>query len=165
VDPADAFATTYFLGFVKLICQALEAGREIRVGNETLRGKASRGLRLNIALPPNLSITVKTRTRRAARRIGLREALVSCPDRTRTLFMLPSGLALMDMPSVLDTIPHTHPPALTAAERRLANWSALERFRQQLNRFIASDPLTRGYATVRRWEWLEALPVSFMPKE
>jgi len=157
MDPAIAFATTYYYGFVKLVCEAIDAGREIEIGQNVWRDDATRQARLRIIMPDDLQISSKARTAEISQRFGLREALIRCPDRTRVALALPDSLTLTDIPSVLDTIRYIHPPSIAEPERAKVESEALTHFRQEITRLIAGDDICRHYAAVHGWDWWQSV--------
>jgi len=160
MDPVIAFATTYYYGFVKLLCDAVEAGREIQIGQNVWCEADSRQARLTILIPDDLEKSSKERATDVAQQFGLREAFIRCPDRTRVALAWPDSLLLIDIPTVLDTIRHIHPPSLDETERAKVEAEALVQFRQEIARLIDSDETCRRYAAVQGWNWWPSAPVA-----
>ncbi|MGA7935572.1 MAG: STING domain-containing protein [Kovacikia sp.] len=160
METATAFATTYYYGFVLLVCEAINSGRAIEVGQDTWRDSASRQARLVIVLPEALERTVKEQTSELVQQRDLQEVYIDCPDRTRVALALSNKLVLVDVPTVLDSIPYTLPTSISEAERSTAEAVALRQFREELSRLIAGNEVCRLYATVQGWDWWQAIPVS-----
>lgn len=157
MDPTTAFATTYFYGFVKLVCEAIETGREIEIGQYVWRDDATKQVRLQILMPDDLQISSKARAAEISKQLGLREAFIQCPDRTRVALALPDSPILIDIPSVLDTIRYIHPPSLAEPERARVESEALTQFRQEITDLITRDNTCRSYAAVHGWDWWQSV--------
>jgi hypothetical protein len=158
MEPATAFALTYHYQFVKVVCEAIAAGRDIDLGGELLRGEPSHQVQLQILVPDDLRVSSKERAAEVAARLRWREASVMCRDRKRITWALPGAPILVDIPSILDTLQHVHPPGLPQSDRRAVEAQALTEFKAETGRLIGVDDNSRGRAFVRNWRWLEIPP-------